>query len=58
MKAVRNLSIGFLIPTLAAMFVHRFVTPLPDWAVIVCGVVTMIAMFALVFSTVRLMMRK
>ncbi len=58
MRRLRNISLACLIPALAGMGVNLWITPLPDWAVRVCGVVLLCAVFALSFSTVRLQMRK
>ena len=49
---------GGLAAPLAVLGVHLWITPLPDWAVRLCGVVLLCGVFALSFSTVRLQMRK
>lgn len=58
MRRLRDISLVCLIPALAGMGVNRWLTPLPDWTVRLCGVLLLCAVFALSFSTVRLRMRK
>ena len=58
MKRLRNASLACMIPALAVLGVHLWITPLPDWAVRLCGIVLLCGVFALSFSTVRLQIRK
>ena len=58
MKRMRTIGMGMLVITLACMAVHLWVTPLPDWAVRLNGVVMILAIFVTVFSAVRLRMTR
>ena len=58
MRRMRSIGIGMLLVTLACMAVHLWVTPLPDWAVRLNGVLMMLAIFVTVFSAVRLRMTR
>lgn len=54
MKTLRLFSSLLLFLTLTGFFLWRFVAPLPDWFGRVNGVLMLAAVFAAVFSTVRL----
>lgn len=58
MKRLRTIGMGMLAVTLACMAVHLWVTPLPDWAVRINGVLMMLAIFVTVFSATRLRMTR
>ena len=58
MKRMQTIGMGMLVITLACMAVHLWVTPLPDWAVRLNGVVMILAIFVTVFSAVRLRMTR
>lgn len=58
MKRMRSIGTGMLVITLACMAVHLWVTPLPDWAVRLNGVLMMLTIFVTVFSSVRLRMTR
>ena len=52
-KKVQTVSLLLLVLTLAVMAVNGVAVPLPDWAVRIDGAVMMLAIAAVVFSTVR-----
>lgn len=54
MKTLRRFSVLLLLLTLAGFFLWRFLVPLPDWFGRVNGVLMLGAVFAAVFSAVRL----
>ena len=53
MKKMQAGSLLLLAATLAVMAVNRFAAPLPDWAVRTAGVVMMLALMCVAYSTVK-----
>ena len=58
MKKLRIVSIILLCIPLAGFMLWRFVMPFPDWLVRVNGVLMLAAIFASVFSTVKIKLSK
>ena len=53
MKKLQAFSFLLLVLTLTVMAVNRLVLPLPDWAVRMDGIIMMLALAAVSYSTVR-----
>ena len=58
MDKLQRGSFPMLVLSFFGMAIHFFVTPIPDWIVRVLGIVMLISMFFLVFSTVRISAKK
>jgi uncharacterized membrane protein len=58
MKKLQMISFIVLVITVAGMAVHAFLLRFPDWFVRVTGILMLIALFATVFSSVRMVTRK
>lgn len=58
MKKLRTVSIILLSISLAGFILWRFVMHFPDWLVCVNGVLMLAAIFAAVFSTVKIKLSK
>lgn len=54
MKKVRLISIIVLALTVLGMAVNTFITRFPDWAVRATGILMLLALFAVVFSSMRI----
>lgn len=55
MKKVQIISICVLLVSLLILQVNLFITPLPEWIVRVDGVILLVALFTVVYSTVKRM---
>ena len=53
MKKVQIISICILIVTLVVMVVNKIVIPLSDWVIRMDGVIMLVSLFAVSFSTVK-----
>ena len=58
MKRMLLISRVVLLAALGVLAISFFVTPLPDWAVRVDGVLVMITIFTMTFATIRLQRMK
>lgn len=52
------ISFPIAVLSMLCMFIHFCMFSFPDWAVRVIGVLLLLSMFAMVFSTVRISMSK
>lgn len=55
MKKVQIISICVLLVSLLILQVNFFITPLPEWIVRADGVILLVALFTVVYSTVKRM---
>ncbi len=53
MKKVQIISICILIVTLVVMVVNKIVIPLSDWVIRMDGVIILVSLFVVSFSTVK-----
>lgn len=58
MKKLQMISFPIAVLSMLCMFIHFCMFSFPDWAVRVIGVLLLLSMFAMVFSTVRISMSK
>lgn len=58
MKKVQIISICILIVTLVVMVVNKIVIPLSDWVIRMDGVIMLVSLFVVSFSTVKCMREK
>ena len=58
MKKVQIISICILIITLVAMVVNKIAIPLSDWVIRMDGVIMLVSLFVVSFSTVKCMREK
>lgn len=58
MKKLQKISFPVAVLSLICMMIHFYILSFPDWAVRLIGVLLLLSMFAMVFSTIRLSMTK
>lgn len=58
MKKVQIISICILIITLVVMVVNGIIAPLSDWIIRMNGIIMLVALFAVSFSTVKCIREK
>lgn len=58
MKKVQIISICILIVTLVVMVVNKIVIPLSDWVIRMDGVIMLVTLFVVSFSTVKCIREK
>lgn len=58
MKKVQIISICILIVTLVVMVVNKIVNPLSDWVIRMDGVIMLVSLFVVSFSTVKCIREK
>lgn len=58
MKKVQIISICILIVTLVVMVVNKMVIPLSDWVIRMDGVIMLVSLFLVSFSTVKCLKEK
>jgi len=58
MKKVQIISICILIVTLVVMVVNKIVIPLSDWVIRMDGVIMLVSLFVVSFSTVKCIREK
>ncbi len=58
MKKVQIISICILIVTLVVMVVNKIVIPLSDWVIRMDGVIMLVSLFGVSFSTVKCIREK
>lgn len=58
MKKLQRISFPIAVLSMLCMIIHFCMFSFPDWTVRVIGVLLLLSMFAMVFSTVRISMSK
>ena len=58
MKKLQRISFPIVVLTALGLVIHFYMFSFPDWAVRSCGILLLVSMFGMVFSTVRITMSK
>lgn len=53
MKKAQTISISILVITLLVMGVNIFLSPLPDWVVRINGILLLVSLVSVVYTTVK-----